>query len=116
MLKILIAEDNARMRKMLRRILARHLPNRVQFYECEDGECAVSMANEHQPDWILMDIKMPEKDGFLASREILQNRPEARIIFVSNFNDPAYQDKAQRMGIYRYVLKDNLFELLNFFK
>jgi two-component system response regulator DegU len=79
--------------------------------ECSDGEEAVQEYAKFRPAYVLMDVKMPGMDGLAAAKEILAKFPDARIIMVSNFDDPELRNEARRNGAVGYVLKERLFEL-----
>ena len=71
-MKILIAEDETIIRLDLRGLLERAGYDVVA--EAKDGEEAVSLAREHEPDLAVMDVKMPRLDGIEAARKILAPR------------------------------------------
>jgi two-component system chemotaxis response regulator CheY len=71
MYKILVVDDIATNRRVLKLILS-ELEN-VDFFDAENGEDAIAMTNDHQPDIIFMDIMMPKMDGIEATRIIKQN-------------------------------------------
>lgn len=104
-MNFLIAEDSAKMRRMLRQIVAES-DDRV--YECADGAAAVAAYAERQPDWVLMDIKMPKLDGLTATRRIRAMDCAARIIIVTGFDDPALRVAAAEAGAAAFVVKDDL--------
>jgi CheY-like chemotaxis protein len=106
---ILIVEDDDEMRRVIRSIVA-HLAEQV--YESRDGAGAVIAYAEHRPDWVLMDIKLPSLDGVEATRRICASFPEARIVMVTNYEDPEVQRAAQSAGACEYVPKRNLLRLL----
>ncbi|MDQ7051682.1 MAG: response regulator transcription factor [candidate division KSB1 bacterium] len=110
---LLIVDDNARLRRMLYDLLTKQYGPTLSILECGTGREAVAMAREHQTDWILMDIKLPDIDGFTASRRILKEAPGRKIIIVTSYDEPEYRDEAQRLGAAGYVLKDNLFALFD---
>ena len=81
------------------------------FTECGDGVQALEAYRQHRPDWVLMDIKMEEMDGLLATRQIKEVFPDARIIIVTGYDDARLRDAAHRAGACAYVRKENLLEL-----
>ena len=107
---ILVADDNDSMRAIIVRHV-RNLYGSAQFLECSDGEEAVQEYAKFRPEYVLMDVKMPGMDGLAAAKEILAKFPDARIIMVSNFDDPELRNEAKRNGAVGYVLKERLFEL-----
>ncbi len=107
-MKILIVDDNSKIRLLLRDYLP-EVANEI--YECSDGEQALQLYTEHQPDWVLMDHEMPRMNGITATREIIAEFPKANICMVTAFDDEEIRDEAFAAGVCGYVLKDNLFEL-----
>lgn len=107
---ILIADDNARMREAIRTMLAEL---GQEFIECSDGEEAVKLYARYHPDWVLMDIRMKPMDGVAATRVLKATDPAARVVIVTNYNDPQLRTDATDAGAHAYVLKDDLSELLN---
>jgi len=108
-MNLLIVEDNEKTRNLLRRIVA----GRAQaIYECTDGAEALSAYTAHQPDWVLMDIRMPHLDGLTATRQIKAAYPQARVIIVTSFDEAEWRDAAHQAGACGYVLKENLVELI----
>ncbi len=109
---LLIVDDNARMRRMLHDLLKNHFGASATIIECADGLEAVAAAQQHHPDWIFMDIRMPRLDGFASARAILQQQPSCKIVIVTSYDEPAYRLEARELGITNFVVKDNLFMLL----
>ncbi|MBI1805871.1 MAG: response regulator transcription factor [Ignavibacteria bacterium] len=107
---IMIVDDNAAMRAIMKQYIQSIKVNH-EFYECGDGFEAVDAFRRLHPDWVLMDIKMPTMDGLTATKTIRQQFPSARVIIVTNFDDPELRDAAQKSGATGYVLKERLFEL-----
>lgn len=108
-MKLLIADDNAAMRLLLRRLCASLA---TETRDCENGDEAVRISAEFKPDWTLMDIAMPGVDGLAATRQIIAQRPDARIIVVTNYNGPEYKEAAREAGACAFVHKENLQSLL----
>ena len=81
-MKILIVEDNPAMRHLIRSLVS----DVAEVFECEDGADAVSLYEQHQPDWVLMDIRMQKLNGIETTRRLMR-RPEARIVIVTGYND-----------------------------
>jgi DNA-binding NarL/FixJ family response regulator len=74
--------------------------------EAKTGEEAVERASDLQPDVILMDLQMPEVNGIEATRRILRDNPNIRILMVTLFEDDDSVFMALRAGARGYVLKD----------
>ena len=107
---IMIVDDSAPMRGIIKQYIQSINVNH-EFHECNDGLEAIAAYQRVHPDWVLMDIKMPKMDGLTATKTIRQQFPAARIIIVTNFDDPDLRDAAQKSGAAGYVLKERLFEL-----
>ncbi len=104
-LTILIADDHPVFRKGLRALLA-SLPSVELAGEASSGAEAVRLAEQLQPDVVLMDLQMPGGGGLTAIREIVQTSPHIRILVVTMFQDDDSVFAAMRAGARGYVLKD----------
>jgi len=79
-MKVLIVDDNAQIRQLLREYLP---ASASDVYECSDGSEAMSWFKKYSPDWVLMDQNMPIVDGITAIREIIAEFPRANICMVT---------------------------------
>jgi len=70
-----------------------------------DGAEAVRLYEEHRPDVVLMDVRMPGMDGVEATRIIHGNHPEAKIVMFTTFGDDEYVQAALQVGAVGYLLK-----------
>jgi DNA-binding NarL/FixJ family response regulator len=104
-LTILIADDHPLFRKGLRALLE-SMPGTDLAGEATSGAEAVRLAEQLQPDVVLMDLQMPEGGGLAAIRQILQTSPHIRILVVTMFEDDDSVFAAMRAGARGYVLKD----------
>ena len=109
----LIADDNQRFRESVSRYILSNIPDHHKIFEASDGGEAAALYGRVLPDWVLMDIAMEPMDGLTGSRTILQEHPEARIIILTNYNDPDYRTAAKEAGVAAFVLKERLIELLS---
>ena len=107
-MRILIVEDNDRMRGMIKSFI---LDLTEEIYECTDGAQALSAYRQHRPDWVLMDIKMKQVDGMAATREIVAAFPAAKIMIVTNYDDPQLRQAAFLAGACEYRTKENLLDV-----
>ena len=102
--RILVVEDTEDNRRILRDLLTRA---GFELIEAADGESGVSMATDHRPDLILMDIQLPIFDGYEATRRIKAN-PDTRdipIIAVTSYALSGDETKALAAGCDGYVAK-----------
>src|SRR5215467_892189 len=101
-MKILIAEDETIIRLDLRGLLERAGYDVVA--EAKDGEEAVSLAREHEPDLAVMDVKMPRLDGIDAARRILEERP-IPIVMLTAYGQEELVSRAVEAGVFGYLVK-----------
>lgn len=77
-----------------------------------DGKEAAELYKIHQPDVLLMNIRMKEKSGLDASAEILEEFPDAKILLLTTFSDDEYIVKALKLGAKGYLLKQDYASIL----
>ena len=105
--RVLIADDHRLFAEALRAILS--ADDRIEVVGLAiSGEDAVSQAGDLAPDVVLMDISMPGVDGLEATRQILDVRPEARVLMVTGSDAPEDVDAARGAGASGYVTKDRI--------
>ena len=104
-IRVLIADDHRIVRQGLRHVceLAGDL---AVVGEAEDGQEAVKMARQLQPDVILMDINMPLLDGVQATQRILETNLPTRVIILTMFRQDRYVFEAIKAGARGYLLKN----------
>lgn len=103
-IRILIADDHPLFRDGMHGLLD-SVPDTQVVGEATSGDEAVSQAATLQPDVILMDIKMPGRNGIAATREILAVSPHIGILMVTMLEDDESVFAAMRAGARGYVLK-----------
>jgi AmiR/NasT family two-component response regulator len=101
-MRILVAEDETIIRLDLCDLLRRSGYEVVA--EARDGEEAIGLAREHEPDLVVMDVKMPRLDGIEAARKILEERP-IPIVMLTAFGHRELVDRAAEAGVYGYLVK-----------
>lgn len=107
-MKFLIVENNTQMRRLIAQIVGK---SSDVVFECEDGAEALAAYREHLPDWVLMDIEMPQTDGISATRQIIAAFPEAKIAIVTDYDHANLREAATEAGACEYIVKENLTEL-----
>ena len=107
-MRVLIVDDSEAMRRMIRTYLADLIG---EAFECGDGSEVLSAYREHQPDIVLMDLKMVKMDGLDATRQIRESFPQARIVIVSQWDDAPLREAARSAGAEAYVGKSDLLPL-----
>src|ERR1700732_1605623 len=101
-MKILIAEDETIIRLDLRGLLEKAGYEVVG--EARDGEEAVTLARELEPDLAVMDVKMPKLDGIDAARQMLEERP-IPIVMLTAFGQQELVARAVDVGVFGYLVK-----------
>jgi len=104
-IRILLADDH----DVVRRGLTALLDGTEGFAvvgAAADGEEAVTLAGEHDPDVVLMDLSMPGVDGIEATRRLMAERPESRVVVLTSFSDRERILDALDAGAVGYLLKD----------
>jgi DNA-binding NarL/FixJ family response regulator len=104
-LRILLADDHPLFRHGLTALL-HTCPDIEVVGEATSGDAVVSLAQQVQPDIILMDIQMPGINGIEATRSITQANPAIYILIITMFEDDASVFTAMRAGARGYILKD----------
>lgn len=106
MIRVLIVDDHAIVRKGIRALLSESGGFEIAG-EAADGQEAVAAAAETQPDVILMDLLMPGMDGIEATRQITHQHPGARILVLTSFAADNKLFPAIKAGALGYLLKDS---------
>lgn len=104
MIKVLIVDDHEMVRLGISSYLGVQSDMEV-VGEAENGQEAVEKTLALRPDAILMDVVMPEMDGIAATKEILRQWPEAKIIILTSFIDDEKVYPAIEAGAASYILK-----------
>jgi len=109
-LKVLIADDHAQMREIIRKLVL-SLPEVESVIECENGEEALSISIKEQPDLILMDLLMKKMDGLTAIKKIKSAGVLSKIIVVSQISEKEFRDEVISIGADYFLNKENLLQL-----
>lgn len=104
MIRILIADDYTPFRIMLRYLLTDQ-PDFEVVGEAPDGEVAVRLAEELQPDVVMLDLAMPNLDGWEAIPLLRRVAPDAQIVVLSGFPLTRLRDASLHEHIARYLEK-----------
>jgi DNA-binding NarL/FixJ family response regulator len=103
--RVLLADDQRLVRESLSTLLG--LVGGIELVgSASDGEEAVAMALAHEPDVVLMDLRMPRMDGIAATRALRERLPGARVIALTTFADDESVLGALRAGARGYLTKD----------
>ncbi len=103
-IRLMLVDDQSLFREALRTLLALQ-PDFEIAAEAENGERAVALARTHQPDVILMDLRMPVMGGVEATRRVLAETPAARVVVLTTFEEDEEIFEAMRAGALGFLLK-----------
>jgi DNA-binding NarL/FixJ family response regulator len=104
-MRIVLAEDQPIIRQGLRYIIDAQ-PDMSVVGEAADGDEALRAAMRTTPDLVLMDIRMPGRNGIEATRDILGALPDAKVVLLTTFDVQEYVVDGIRAGAVGYLLKD----------
>jgi DNA-binding NarL/FixJ family response regulator len=105
MIRVVIVDDQAMVRSGFRSLLAQ-VPGIEVVAEASDGRAAIDAVNRHQPNVVLMDIRMPVLDGLSATRQLASEGSSTRILVLTTFDLDEYVYEALRAGASGFLLKD----------
>ncbi|BBC37312.1 Transcriptional regulator [Streptomyces graminofaciens] len=100
--RVVIAEDEALIRLDLKEMLEEEGYSVVG--EAGDGEQAIELAREHQPDLVILDVKMPKLDGISAAEKIAEERI-APVLMLTAFSQRDLVERARDAGAMAYLVK-----------
>ena len=105
-IKLIIADDEMLIRTGLK-IMLEASGNVEVLALAESGRAVFEACKEHQPDVVLMDIRMPESNGIEGTKLIKEAFPEVKVLIVTTFQDTEYIVEAVQNGASGYLLKDS---------
>jgi len=105
-IRVLLADDHVIVRRGLHYLLERS-PGFEVVGEAADGREAVKMAEELNPDVVVMDIAMPNLNGLDATAQIVKKNPAVGVVILSMYSDETYLVRALSAGAKGYLLKDS---------
>jgi DNA-binding NarL/FixJ family response regulator len=110
--KILLVDDHKILRDGICSLLKGYDDIEV-IGEAPDGKTALQMVNELLPDLVIMDISMPDMNGIDATRRILNEHPDVKVIALSMHHDKQFVSEIFRAGASGYLIKDSAFDELD---
>ena len=111
MMKVTITDDDAIVVSSLKTIL--EMSGEVTVLGTgNNGEEAIKLFDQHQPEIMLIDIQMPVMTGLEAAEKIITKYPEAKVLFLTTFADDEYIYKALSIGAKGYILKQDFDNIL----
>lgn len=105
MVKVFLVEDEIVMREGIKNNIKWEKEGLEFVGEASDGELALPMIREKEPDIVITDIKMPFMDGIQLSRLVKSEMPHIKIIILSGYDEFSYAKEAIGIGVTDYLLK-----------
>ena len=110
-LRIVLADDHEDFRRSLSSFLK--LQDGVEVIgEAVDGDDALVQTERKQPDLVLMDLEMPKRDGFEATREIKRRWPKTRVVVLSVYSSEVYRRAAREYLADGFIDKNSMKDAL----
>ncbi|WP_328341973.1 response regulator transcription factor [Streptomyces violaceus] len=103
--RVVIVDDEQLVRMALRLVLDGE-PDLTVVAEAADGDAAITVVEEQRPDVVLMDVRMPGRDGLSTTRELLTRPAPPRVLMLTTFDSDDLVLGALRAGALGFVLKD----------
>jgi response regulator NasT len=104
-IRVVIADDEPLIRMDLKELLEEASTCQV-VAEARDGQEAIELVKLHNPDIVFMDIRMPNKDGIQAAKELqLTLKKRVPIIMLTAYSQPELYEEASKAGVFAYLTK-----------
>lgn len=103
--RVVIVDDEQLVRMALRLVIDAE-PDLTVIAEAADGDTALTVVDEQRPDVVLMDVRMPGRDGLSTTRELLTRPAPSRVLMLTTFDSDELVLGALRAGALGFVLKD----------
>jgi two-component system response regulator YesN len=105
MYNLLIVDDDEITREGISRFVIKNFPDINAVWTAPDGEEGLALFEEHHPDFIFTDIKMPRMDGLEFIEHLRQDGYQPRVIILSDYENFSYAQSAVRLGVEDYLTK-----------
>ncbi|MEV6130270.1 response regulator transcription factor [Streptomyces violaceusniger] len=103
--RVVVVDDEQLVRMALRLVIDGE-PDLTVVAEAADGDTAIAVVDEQRPDVVLMDVRMPGRDGLSTARELLTRPVPPRVLMLTTFDSDDLVLGALRAGALGFVLKD----------
>ena len=104
MTKIMIVEDSSLMIAVISNFIKKEGKD-YEIISAHSGEEAIKMYDEHNPNLVFMDIKMPGMDGITALEHIRKTDKNAKIVMCTSLKEPEQEERAKKAGCSGYIMK-----------
>ena len=100
--KVLVVDDEKEIVNFLENFLARF---NITTIKATTGDEAIDFCQRCQPDYVFLDIQMPDKDGITVLKELKKLNPAIKVIMITGREEKEFQDKAKKYGAIDYITK-----------
>jgi DNA-binding NtrC family response regulator len=100
--KVLVIDDESEIVVFMEKFLAQFDISAIKILP---GEGVVDCYNRSQPDFVFLDVQMPNKDGMAILKELKKNQPASRVIMMTGVEGKEFKEKAKRYGALDYITK-----------
>ncbi|RYG87254.1 response regulator transcription factor [bacterium] len=104
-IRVVLADDHPIVRDGLAAIINQQADMQV-VAEAEDGEAAIELYEQHRPDVMVLDLRMPRRDGVSVVQEVLEKHPKARLLIITTYDGDEDIFRSLSQGAKGYLLKD----------
>jgi two-component system NarL family response regulator len=104
-IRVILADDHPVVRDGLANIVNQQKDMQV-VAEADDGEAAIAVFEEHRPDVMVLDLRMPRRDGVSVVEQVLDRHPKARLLIMTTYDGDEDIFKSLSRGAKGYLLKD----------
>jgi two-component system response regulator (stage 0 sporulation protein F) len=99
---VLIVDDESEIVDFLSNFLGRF---KINSLKALNAKKAIEVFNQYRPEWVFLDIKMPDKDGLEVLKELKKIDSKVKVIMITAKEDKESQQKAKRLGVVDYFIK-----------
>jgi DNA-binding NarL/FixJ family response regulator len=104
-IRVILADDHPVVRDGLAAIINQQ-PDMEVVADAEDGEAAIAQYDLHRPDVMVLDLRMPRRDGVAVVQEVLEKHPKARLLIMTTYDGDEDIFRSLSQGAKGYLLKD----------
>jgi len=102
MSKVLVVDDEVAIADFLCNFLKRF---KIPSEKSMNGASAIEKFKQTKPDWVFLDLKMPDMDGFEVMKELKKIDPNVKVIMITGSEEKESQNKAKKLGAVDYIIK-----------
>ena len=104
-IRVILADDHPVVRDGLAAIINQQ-PDMQVVADAEDGEAAINLYELHRPDFMVLDLRMPRRDGVAVVQAVLEKHPKARLLIMTTYDGDEDIFRSLSQGAKGYLLKD----------